>query len=84
MTWRRHEREPSESWWLLSKAVEARADRLAGRKVAGFAPRSTLAREAGFSHARHIWGRSLAGQYFADRSDGLRPSSGEDFLLATT
>lgn len=43
-----------------------------------------LAREAGFQDARHVPGRALAARYFADRPDGLRPSSGEDFLLATT
>jgi methyltransferase (TIGR00027 family) len=44
----------------------------------------TLARDTGFSEARHVSGAALAERYFADRSDGLRPSSGEDFLLATT
>ncbi|MGW1378469.1 class I SAM-dependent methyltransferase [Streptomyces sp. NPDC002446] len=43
-----------------------------------------LAREAGFEDARHVSGASLAERYFADRADGLRPSSGEDLLLATT
>jgi methyltransferase (TIGR00027 family) len=43
-----------------------------------------LAREAGFKDARHVSGASLAERYFADRNDGLRPSSGEDFLVATT
>ncbi|SHL40323.1 class I SAM-dependent methyltransferase [Streptomyces yunnanensis] len=43
-----------------------------------------LAREAGFGDARHVSGGSLADRYFADRTDGLRPSSGEDFLLANT
>ncbi|MCH6160037.1 class I SAM-dependent methyltransferase [Streptomyces marispadix] len=43
-----------------------------------------LARESGFQDARHISGASLAERYFADRTDGLRPSSGEDLLLATT
>ncbi|UNZ20906.1 class I SAM-dependent methyltransferase [Streptomyces sp. 891-h] len=43
-----------------------------------------LAREAGFADTRHVSGESLAARYFADRSDGLRPSSGEAFLLATT
>ncbi|AIV32137.1 class I SAM-dependent methyltransferase [Streptomyces sp. CCM_MD2014] len=42
-----------------------------------------LAREAGFADARHVPGTSLAERYFTDRTDGLRPSSGEDFLLAT-
>jgi len=43
-----------------------------------------LAREAGFKDARHVSGSSLAERYFGDRSDGLRPSTGEDFLVATT
>jgi hypothetical protein len=29
-------------------------------------------------------GALLAERYFADRTDGLRPSSGEDLLLVTT
>jgi methyltransferase (TIGR00027 family) len=44
----------------------------------------TLAREAGFVETRHVSGRELADRYFADRPDGLRPSTGEDFLVATT
>ena len=43
-----------------------------------------LAHEAGFKDAHHVSGVSLAQRYFADRTDGLRPSSGEDLLLATT
>jgi methyltransferase (TIGR00027 family) len=43
-----------------------------------------LAREAGFTDARHIPGTLLAERYFTDRTDGLRPSSGENLLLATT
>ncbi|AJC61353.1 class I SAM-dependent methyltransferase [Streptomyces sp. 769] len=43
-----------------------------------------LARGAGFGEARHVSGGSLAERYFAARTDGLRPSSGEDFLLANT
>ncbi|MFG3126962.1 class I SAM-dependent methyltransferase [Streptomyces tendae] len=43
-----------------------------------------LAREAGFENTRHVSGVSLAERYFADRTDGLRPSSGEDLLPATT
>jgi methyltransferase (TIGR00027 family) len=44
----------------------------------------SLAREAGFKDAHHVSGTSLAERYFNDRSDGLRPSSGEDLLVATT
>jgi methyltransferase (TIGR00027 family) len=43
-----------------------------------------MARENGFAGVRHVSGASLGERYFAGRSDGLRPSSGEDFLVATT
>lgn len=44
----------------------------------------TLAREAGFKDVQHVSGSVLAERYFAGRTDGLRPSTGEDFVLATT
>ena len=43
-----------------------------------------LAKEAGFKDVRHVSGVLLAERYFADRTDGLRPSSGENLLIATT
>jgi methyltransferase (TIGR00027 family) len=43
-----------------------------------------LSHEAGFSGARHIPSRLLGERYFASRTDGLRPSTGEDLLIATT
>lgn len=43
-----------------------------------------LARGAGFRDARHLAGSVMAERYFRGRPDGLRPSSGEDILLATT
>jgi methyltransferase (TIGR00027 family) len=43
-----------------------------------------LARESGFVDARHVPGVALGERYFSDRPDGLRPSSGEDLLVATT
>lgn len=43
-----------------------------------------LAREVGFRGVRHVSGIELAERYFAGRTDGLRPSSGEDLLVATT
>jgi methyltransferase (TIGR00027 family) len=42
-----------------------------------------LARSAGFSDVRHVSGRELNDRYFAGRPDGLRMSTGEDFLVAT-
>jgi methyltransferase (TIGR00027 family) len=44
----------------------------------------TLARRAGFQDARHVPISDLADRYFSGRSDGFRPSSGEDLLIATT
>ena len=54
--------------------------------VSFYAPQEmlTMAREAGFADVRHVPGASLGEHYFAGRSDGLRPSSGEDFVVATT
>lgn len=43
-----------------------------------------LAREAGFSDVGHVSGADLAQRYFSGRSDGLRPSTGEDLLVART
>jgi methyltransferase (TIGR00027 family) len=43
-----------------------------------------LAREAGFRDATHVSGAMLTERYFANRTDGLRPSTGEDLLVATT
>ena len=42
-----------------------------------------LARSAGFSDVRHVSGRDLNDRYFAGRPDGLRMSTGEDFMVAT-
>src|SRR5205807_1447425 len=43
----------------------------------------TIARQAGFGDVQHVSGTSLGVRYFAGRPDGLRPSSGEDVLVAT-
>jgi methyltransferase (TIGR00027 family) len=43
-----------------------------------------MARDAGFPDARHVASASLADRYFAGRRDGLRPSTGEDLLVART
>lgn len=43
-----------------------------------------LAREAGFRQVQNVSTADLIQRYFATRSDGLRPSSGEAFLIATT
>ncbi|MFI2032278.1 class I SAM-dependent methyltransferase [Streptomyces buecherae] len=75
--------DPADRAMLEATKVRARA---AGTPFIGFyAPDEmlALARDAGFRHVRHLPGATLADRYFADRTDGLRPSSGEDFLLAS-
>jgi methyltransferase (TIGR00027 family) len=44
----------------------------------------SVARDAGFTSVRHVAGSSFTERYFSGRTDGLRPSSGEDFLIAST
>src|SRR5699024_10580372 len=43
-----------------------------------------MAREAGFARAEHLSRRAVGDRYLADREDGLRASTGEDFLVART
>jgi len=54
--------------------------------VSFFAPAQivTLAHAAGFVDVEHVDSAALFTRYFADRPDGLRPSTGEDFLIART
>ena len=42
-----------------------------------------LAREAGFKEVIHVSKDEIIKRYFSDRADGLVPSSGEEFLIAT-
>lgn len=43
-----------------------------------------LARAAGFREVRHVSAADLEQRYFTGRTDGLRPSRGEELLVATT
>ena len=54
--------------------------------ISFFSPEEMLAmaRDAGFTGARHVSATMLNERYFASRTDGLRTSTGEDFLVATT
>jgi methyltransferase (TIGR00027 family) len=84
--------------FLLPAALLGDADR-AGLQVSGTGARASgtpfisfytppemlaLARAAGFRDVRHVPGSALAERYFAGRADGLSPSAGEDFVVATT
>jgi methyltransferase (TIGR00027 family) len=65
----------------------ARGARAAGTPfISFFAPTEilALAREAGFKDLKHVSAAQLAERYFAGRADRLRPSSGEELLVATT
>jgi methyltransferase (TIGR00027 family) len=44
----------------------------------------TAARDAGFAQTKHVSAADLIKRYFTGRTDGLRPASGEAFLVATT
>lgn len=41
-----------------------------------------MARKVGFREAHRVSAAELAQRYFADRSDGLRPASSEELLVA--
>jgi O-methyltransferase involved in polyketide biosynthesis len=43
-----------------------------------------LAHRAGFREAKHVPAKEVADRYFEGRIQGLRSSSGEDFLVART
>jgi methyltransferase (TIGR00027 family) len=68
------------------EAAQAGARRSGTPFVSLYAPDDVLAmaRDAGFAKVEHVSAEELAARYFAGRADGLRPSSGEDFLVATS
>ncbi|WP_321914067.1 MULTISPECIES: class I SAM-dependent methyltransferase [unclassified Paraburkholderia] len=66
-------------------AVYERARAAGTPFVSFFAPDEmlALARVAGLRDARHVSTADLTARYFAGRSDGLKPASGESILVAT-
>jgi nicotinate (nicotinamide) nucleotide adenylyltransferase len=76
--------DPAERLRLQAVQQSARA---AGTPFLSFfspAEMLAMARDAGFAHVRHVSSADYIERYFAGRTDGLRPSSGEAFLVATT
>jgi O-methyltransferase involved in polyketide biosynthesis len=75
--------ERDRQGWIIS---ENGARRSGTPFISFFAPAEflDLARAAGFADVRHVSGRDLNDRYLAGRPDGLRMSTGEDFLVATT
>jgi methyltransferase (TIGR00027 family) len=74
--------ERDREGWVFS---ESGARRSGTPFLSFFAPDEflDLARAAGFTDVRHVSGADLGERYFAGRTDGLRVSTGEDFLVAT-
>ncbi|MEV8604166.1 class I SAM-dependent methyltransferase [Streptomyces griseoviridis] len=75
--------EPEERAQLEAAMRGARA---AGTPFVSFYRPAQLidaAREAGFGTARHVSARELSERYFQGRVDGLRPSRGEELIVAT-
>jgi methyltransferase (TIGR00027 family) len=68
------------------EAVYARARAAGTPFISFFSPDEmvALAREAGFREARHVGTGELTHRYFHGRGNGLKPASGESFLVATT
>jgi hypothetical protein len=77
--------EPQDRPGLEQAAQGARAS---GTPVVSFfRPEEMLAmaREAGFTDARHVSAAMLTDHYFAARTDGLRPpNNAEELVVATT
>ncbi|MGW4733623.1 class I SAM-dependent methyltransferase [Streptomyces shenzhenensis] len=75
--------EPEER--PLRRAMEQAARSSGTPFISFFVPEElvTLALRAGFGQARHVSAAELSERYFAGRTDGLRPSSGEELLVAT-
>jgi O-methyltransferase involved in polyketide biosynthesis len=68
-------------------AAAIRGARAAGTPfLSFFAPPEivALAKAAGFKDVKHVSAADLTQRYFAGRADGLRPSSGEELIVATT
>ena len=75
--------ERDRQGWIMSES----GARSSGTPfISFFAPQEflDLASAARFADVRHVSGRELNDRYFAGRPDGLRMSTGEDFLVATT
>ena len=76
--------EPAER---VGREYAERGARASGTPfISFFSPAAILelAREAGFARVRHVPATELSQRYFGCRADGLRTSSGEELLVATT
>jgi methyltransferase (TIGR00027 family) len=71
---------------VVHRATDAAARASGTPFISYYAPDEILAmaRDAGFATARHVTADDYTQRYFADRSDGLRPFTTEELLVATT
>ena len=76
--------EPEER--PLREATEHFAREAGTPFLSFFAPEDlqNMARQAGFVTAEHVSAAQLAERYFSQRTDGLRPSSSEEIMVART
>jgi methyltransferase (TIGR00027 family) len=70
----------------MHRATNAAARASGTPFISYYAPDEILAmaRDAGFRSARHVSAADYTQRYFADRTDGLRPFTTEELLIATT
>jgi methyltransferase (TIGR00027 family) len=70
----------------MHRATDAAARASGTPFISYYAPEDilTMARDAGFATARHVTACDYTQRYFADRTDGLRPFTTEELLVATT
>ena len=71
---------------VIHRATDAAARAAGTPFISYYSPDEILAmaREAGFAAARHVTASDYTQRYFADRTDGLRPFTTEELLVATT
>jgi methyltransferase (TIGR00027 family) len=70
----------------MHRATDAAARASGTPFISYYAPDDILAmaRDAGFKTARHVTAGDYTQRYFADRTDGLKPFTTEELLVATT
>jgi methyltransferase (TIGR00027 family) len=69
----------------MQESVEAAAAASGTPFISHYAPEEVveMCRAAGFSAARHVSPEDLTARYFAQRTDGLRPPTAEQLIVAT-
>jgi methyltransferase (TIGR00027 family) len=70
----------------IHRATDAAARASGTPFISYYSPTDALAmaHDAGFATARHVTADDYTQRYFADRTDGLRPFTTEELLVATT